>query len=117
HEDEARDLVSNGIAVTADDAPCAASLDAARIVGGDGYAIDATFTCPHEPRVVAVTIYLISELPRGHRHIARIIAGNSSAQALLDAERRQVTLEVRPAAPHPPHVDAGSPVMFLLRII
>jgi len=93
-EADARDVVAKGIAIDADGEACEGALDSAGVIEADGYAIDATFACTHPPHALAITMYLVSELPRGHRHRARVEAGASTAQAMLDAEHRQLTLTI-----------------------
>lgn len=100
-EDAARDVVAKDIAIHADGDACEGALDAAGF-RDDGYQLDATYACPHAPHDLDITLYFVDALPRDHRHVARAQAGATTAQALVDATHRSITLRIesnpRPAA-------------------
>lgn len=70
-----RATILDGVRVTAETAPCAGLLDGVRAAAEDGVAIDVTYTCP-QARHVTVHVPLLDKLTHGHRHIARIEAGD-----------------------------------------
>ena len=116
-DDDLRDVVANGIAVTGDGEACAGAFEKGGVVENDGLAIDATFTCLHAPRSLAVTLYLLSELPRGHRHLARIEAGSASSQALLDADHRALALDLASAEVDVPSADNVHSASFTQSVV
>jgi hypothetical protein len=88
-------FVLGGIEVSADDASCPAAFRGASRTEGDGLALEASYACPVGADEIAVTLFYLSDLPRGHREVARIVAGSSTAEAVLTAERRRLALKVR----------------------
>jgi hydrogenase/urease accessory protein HupE len=62
----AKDLIVHG-----DDAPCPTTVEGTTPVEGDGVQIVVRATCPTPPRSVVVEAFFLSELPFGHRHLAR----------------------------------------------
>jgi hypothetical protein len=90
--------VNKEVAVEVDGASCTGSLDRTETNDQD-FEIWATYACPDAPGTVSVTVY---ELGRGAQLVARIHAGDKSTQAVLTAEKRQLSLEVTPPSQAPP---------------
>jgi hypothetical protein len=90
-------VLLDGVEVRADGAPCPASFDGATVEEADGLVLRATYGCPAGPEELAVTLYFLTALPRGHREIARVSAGGATTQAVLSGEDRAVALRL----PHP----------------
>lgn len=90
-----RAFVLEGIDVSADDASCPAAFRGASPTEGDGLALEASYACPAGAAEIAVTLFYLSDLPRGHREVARIVAGGNATEAVLTAERRRLALKVR----------------------
>jgi hypothetical protein len=101
---ELRAFVLDGVEVTADGAPCAATFGGASVTEVDGLAIAATYACPpvEETSEVAVTLYYLSALRPGHRQVARIAAGSATSAAVLSADRRALSLRLPGAPRHAP---------------
>jgi hypothetical protein len=92
--DEMRALFFERIDVTADGSRCPATFHDASLAPPDGVALEASYACPLGAAEVAVTLYYLSELPPGHREVVRIVAGTSSTEAILAADRRGLVLKV-----------------------
>lgn len=92
--DDMRALFFERIDVTADGNRCPATFRDASLAPPDGVALDASYACPLGAAEVAVTLYYLSELPPGHREVVRIVAGSSSTEAILGADRRGLMLKV-----------------------
>lgn len=87
-------FVLDGIDVTADGERCAARFEGAALTEIDGLTLRAAYACPSRARYVEATLYFLSELPEGHREIARISAGGRSTEAVLTARQRAVGIEL-----------------------
>jgi hypothetical protein len=92
--DDLRDFVLDGIDVSADGFRCPAAFRGASLAEPDGLVLEASYSCPTGATEVAVTLYYLSQLPPGHREVARIVAGSSTAEAVLSADRRGLVLRV-----------------------
>lgn len=93
------EFVAHGVGVRADDVACPGTLTSVEAVGGDGLEVAATFACPAQVHSIEYVLYAISDAPEGARHVARITYGEATAQAVLSASKRGVTLDVAPSAP------------------
>jgi hypothetical protein len=92
--DDMRAFFFERIDVAADGNRCPATFRDASLAPPDGVAIEASYACPLGAAEVAVTLYYLSELPPGHREVVRIVAGTSSTEAILAADRRGLVLKV-----------------------
>jgi len=92
--DDLRAFVLDGIDVSADGVRCPADFRGASLAEPDGLLLDASYSCPAGAAEVAVTLYYLSELPRGHREVARIVAGSSTVEAVLGGDRRGLAVRV-----------------------
>ena len=102
-----RDRVVSRIEVWGDGAPCEPSLRRAALAEGDGVTIDASWTCAAPASRTTVAVRLVEDLSPGHRHLARLRAGDAHRDAVLYAAEDRFTLEA--ATPAPP---AGAPGAF-----
>jgi hypothetical protein len=96
-----RAFVVDGVDVTADGARCEPRYDGASVTEGDALLLRATYDCPPAPATVAVTLFYLSTLPRGHREVARIVGppgSGASVEAILTGDRRALELRL----PRPP---------------
>lgn len=91
-------LVLDGVEVKADGRACPASFRGAEVTEADGLVLEARYACPPDARAIEATLFLLSELRPGHRHVALLSAGERSSQKLLSGTNRSLTLELPPAA-------------------
>ncbi len=87
-----RQVVDAGVVVRADGTSCTGNLEGGGDTGGDGFGLSVLFTCREPPRVLEVDLPLLSQLPPGHGHVLRIVAGASSTQKLLTGDDRSACL-------------------------
>jgi len=92
--DDLRAFVLEGVEVSADESRCPADFRGASLAEPDGLVLEATYACPAGAAEIAVTLYYLSDLPRGHREVARIVAGSSTAEAVLAGDRRRLALKL-----------------------
>jgi len=97
-DDDLRAFVLDGVDVTADGARCPATFKGARPTETDALLLEASYACPQGAADFTVTLYYLSALRPGHREIARIVAPNATAEAILTGDRRALSLHV-PGAP------------------
>jgi hypothetical protein len=93
HAELAR-LALDGVEVSADGATCPTKLRSVELIESDGLAFVLASACPRSARRIAVTLFLLSELRPGHRHAARVTAGERTAQKVLTASSREVALDL-----------------------
>lgn len=60
------------ISVKGDGAACAGALANVSLTEEDGLLVRAMYSCPTAPAKVGIEMALLDDLPRGHRHIARV---------------------------------------------
>jgi hypothetical protein len=89
--DHAR-FVTEGVGVSADGSPCAASFVGSHAVEMDGVELDATFACAKGAREVEVVVYLFNDLAQGHRMAASMTSGALSSYRLLSGDHRLIAL-------------------------
>lgn len=87
-----RRVVDAGVVVRANGTSCTGNLEGGGDTGGDGFGLSVLFKCPEPPRVLEVDLPLLSQLPPGHGHVLRIVAGASSIQKLLTGDDRSASL-------------------------
>jgi hypothetical protein len=98
------ETLARGLIVHGDDAGCPTVVESATTVEGDGMQVVVRATCPAAPRSVVVEAFFLSELPFGHRHLARA----AGVDASLTLSRR--TFSFVPAAHSSPR---PAPLAFL----
>ncbi len=83
--------VLSRVVVTSNGGPCAASLLGAALTDADGLVLEARFDCPpvagrrEAPleRQIDVDVALLSDLPTGHRHVARVVGPTTRDEVLF----------------------------------
>jgi hydrogenase/urease accessory protein HupE len=90
-------MARSGVQVRADGRLCPVESQDARLIEEDGVAVEVRFTCGNEPARVSLELTMLQQLPYGHRHLARAVAGASVVDAVLLQSAR--TLEVDASAP------------------
>jgi hypothetical protein len=96
-QEDLRAFVLDGVDVAADGERCDPSYGGGSLTDGDGLLLEATYACPAGAREIALTLYYLNDLPRGHRVIARIVGppnGAARAEDVLSADRRGLALEL-----------------------
>jgi hypothetical protein len=95
HGELERNMVAK-IRVTSGGAPCTARAESARLTEQDGLELRAHYTCPAASQW-SVDLALLDDLAHGHRHAARVMTGEATAEHLLfrgqatfDADRKAV---------------------------
>ncbi|HTQ41712.1 MAG TPA: HupE/UreJ family protein [Polyangiaceae bacterium] len=76
-------VVLGGIAVEGDGASCRATLESAELAEPDGVDVRGRYRCASPPSQVHVRVQLLEDLAEGHRHVARLILGSSTADDVL----------------------------------
>jgi hypothetical protein len=87
----------SGVAVSQAGEACSAELGSARWAPPDGLELAARFRCPHPGRPMQVRLGLLSRLPPGHVHLARLELGGRTEERAADARRDGFELAHRPA--------------------
>jgi len=94
-----RAFVVESSTVMADGARCDAHFQDAAL-SDDGLVLTAAFACraPTEAiSAIEVTLYFLTAMPAGHREVARIVADGVSAEAVLSADHRALTVRLPPS--------------------
>lgn len=86
------------IAVQADGSECKGTLTDAALTEQDGLMVDGRFECASAKGGFTVDAALLNDLPFGHRHIARTVAGEATHDEVLYRDHRTV------------HVPAGAAI-------
>src|SRR4051812_2324215 len=73
------------LAMATEDGPCKGSFDGMRF-DGDGVALALAYTCPVDPEEVRIDARFVSELGRGHRHLASLEHGDQHEDVVATAE-------------------------------
>jgi len=107
-EADLRAFVLDGVDVFADGARCTPGWLGSSVTENDGLLLESTYDCPTGATSIAVTLYYLSALPRGHREVVRIVGppgSNANVEAVLSGDRRALELKLPPP---PPDVAAGA---------
>jgi hypothetical protein len=100
-------------AVSVDGKPCTPGAPRAAVDAKDGIAVDVTYACPEAPGELAVRYDWLGDVTPGHKHVATVIGGTKTLQALLDAEHRGTSLSL-PRRAEPPASSAPPWVRWLV---
>jgi hydrogenase/urease accessory protein HupE len=109
--------VISRIAVKADGAECKGTLTDAALTEQDGLLIEGRYECANAKAGFEVDAALLSDLPHGHRHIARTVSGEATHDEVLYRDHRTVTVpaggasEAKPA-PKLDHETSGGAFSF-----
>jgi hypothetical protein len=93
-DDDLKAFVLKGVDVAADGSRCDGTFDGSALTEMDGLELDAHYACPPGASEVEITLYYLSALGPGHREVARIVAGAATAEAVLRADRRGLSLRL-----------------------
>jgi hypothetical protein len=83
-------FILDGVDLSADGVQCQAEFGDAVLREIDGLVITTSYVCPDDASKVEATLYYLNTLPPGHREIARIVAGDVTAEAVVTAENRAI---------------------------
>jgi hypothetical protein len=114
-QEDLRAFVLDGVDVTADGTRCDPTYRGSTATEGDGLLLEATYACPPDATELAVTLYYLSALPRGHREIARITGppgSGASVEAVLTGDHRAMSLTL-PGAGHGRRAAMGTKLLVL----
>jgi hypothetical protein len=81
-QEDLRAFVLDGVDFTADGARCDPIYHGSSVTDGDGLLLEASYACPPGAAEIDLTLYYLSALPRNHREVARILAGDHRALSL-----------------------------------
>jgi hypothetical protein len=90
--DDLRSFLAQGVEVDADGTACPGTFHGASLAEFDGLLIEAAYACPVDAAKIEVTLYYLGALPRGHREIARIAAGERVESRVLTRDSRAIAL-------------------------
>lgn len=80
------------IAVKADGAACKGTLTDAALTEQDGLLVEGRYDCASAKSGFEVDAALLDDLPHGHRHIARTVAGEATHDEVLYRDHRSVSV-------------------------
>jgi hypothetical protein len=101
-DSDLRAFVLDGVDVVADGARCTPGYVGASVTDSDGLMLESSYDCPAGATTIAVTLYYLSALPRGHREVVRIVGppgSNANVEAVLGGDRRALELKLPPPPP------------------
>jgi hydrogenase/urease accessory protein HupE len=98
-----KDKVLGRIVVTRGGAACAPALTDAGLTEQDGLMLSARWDCPNAAAGApfAVDVALLDDLARGHRHVARIVAGGTTRDDVLYGDHRRFEVAAANGGPDP----------------
>jgi hydrogenase/urease accessory protein HupE len=99
--------VLDGMDVQANGKPCRGALDSVRLVEADGVRLEMHFTCASSGGA-RVDLGFLRELPFGHRHLATLVDGAQSRDAVLFRDQPDFELRMLPT-----QVEAGRNGWFI----
>jgi hydrogenase/urease accessory protein HupE len=103
--DRGREALDRGIVqstiVFADDVPCQVHLDSARQDEADAVIVQASFQCDHVVRHLAIEFTFLDRLPREHRHVATIDAGDHQTSFVVERDRKRIDVDLGDIVPQP----------------
>jgi hydrogenase/urease accessory protein HupE len=86
----------SGISISQAGAACRPEPGPARWIAPDGVELSAAFHCPRPGEPMQVRLELLSRLPPGHVHLARVVAGGHTEERAADARRDGFEVAGRP---------------------
>lgn len=89
------------IKVRGDGAECPGALAEATLAEEDGLTVRAQYRCPTAPREASIELTMLSDLPFGHRHLARAEKAGAPTDALLSQRSRSFSITGGPAKEGP----------------
>ncbi len=86
-----------GVEVSREGAACTGSPGPARTIPPDGLELTATFRCPAASGPMEVRLPILTRLPPGHVHLARVEANGNAEERVADARQPRFELAADPA--------------------
>ncbi len=86
--------------VTADGAPCFASLDAAELDPPEGIRLRGTYACPREPLRLQLHFGFLDRMPSAHRHLATLHLPRGEVETLAVLARPDLDVAVSGESSH-----------------
>ena len=87
----------SGVSVSQAGSACEREPGPARWIAPDGLELSATFHCPRPGEPMQVRLELLSRLPPGHVHLARVEAGGRTEERAADSHRDGFEVAASPA--------------------
>lgn len=84
-----------GVRASRAGAACGAEAGPARRVAPDGLELEARLRCPAAGAEIQVELEILSRLPPGHVHLARVAAGSRTQERIADAGRPSFVVDAR----------------------
>jgi hydrogenase/urease accessory protein HupE len=81
----------DGISMTAGERPCLGTFDGMRL-DGDGVALASSFVCSADATEVRIEARFVSDLGRGHRHLASLETTDGSRDAVATTDSRWLSI-------------------------
>jgi len=100
-------VVLGGIAVEGDGASCRATLESAALAEPDGVDLRGRYRCASPPSQVRVRVPLLEDLAEGHRHVARLIVGSTTADDVLRRGHEDIAAGATKQAAAPAGYEGG----------
>jgi hypothetical protein len=97
-----RAFLLDGVDVVADGARCTPGWLGSSVTENDGLLLESSYECPAGATSIAVTLYYLSALPRGHREVVRIVGppgSNANVEQVLSGDHRALELRLPPPPP------------------
>lgn len=101
-----KDKVLARIAITSSGAACTPTLTDAGLTEQDGLLLSGRWDCPSSDKGFQVSLALLDDLARGHRHVARSISGTTTHDEVLYGDQR--TFSIASEGPSPDGAPAVS---------
>jgi len=104
-----------GLRIEGDGAPCTPTVTDAAPTEGDGFLLEADYTCPESPREVTLVATFTAGLGEAHRHVARTV-GASTADTLLTSASHRATFRAAegPAAAPKSRAEGPNRAVFVV---
>lgn len=97
-----RDRVLGRIDVRAGGEKCTATLTDAALSEQDGLLLTGRWDCKSDDKPFEVELGILDDLSRGHRHVARIVAGTTTHDEVLYGTQKKLTIAPEVATPSAP---------------
>ncbi len=98
HRDQLGGWLVTRLSITADGKPCAGAFDGVRLEG-DGVALAAAYTCQVDAEELRIEARFVSELGRGHRHLAHVESDSRQDEGMLTSHNLSFVFRPRTDAP------------------
>jgi hydrogenase/urease accessory protein HupE len=109
-------VVLRGIVVEGDGASCHATLESAALAEPDGVDLRGRYRCASPPSQVHVRLPLLEDLAEGHRHVARLIVGSTTADDVLRRGHEDIAAAATKQAAAPPPAGYEGGLLSFVRL-